>query len=74
MATLLEIRNRLLEKTGKDMFEPHPLYEGITDKILEGSDIGDGHIDYANLLESIIIFCEHRLRDLGFRDVEFEDE
>lgn len=69
MATLLEVRNLLLEKTGKDIFEPHPHLEGILDKIINSTDYGD-ITDYANLLEEIIDFCEDQLRMNGFRDAE----
>jgi len=67
MATLLEIRNRVLEVTGRDIFEPHPHLEGILDKIIDSSEYGD-ITDYANLLENIREFCEEQLTMNGFRD------
>lgn len=74
MATLLEIRNLLLEKTGKDLFVHHARTEEIIEMIIDSCNIGDGHIDYANLLEEVISFCEDQLTYLGFRELEFEDE
>lgn len=69
MATLLEIRNRIMAVSGKDIFEPHPHLEGILDKIVDSTDYGD-ITDYANLLEDIIRFCEEQLSMRGFRDEE----
>lgn len=67
MATLREIRNLLLEKTGEDIFEPHPLYKDITDLILTAGQRSEV-TDYANLLEDIEGFCEEQLAINGFRD------
>jgi len=73
MATLNEIRNHLLEKTGKDIFEPHPHLEDILDKIVDATGYGD-ITDYANLLEEIILFCEEQLTVNGFRDLDINYE
>lgn len=69
MATLMEIRNRILEVSGKDIFEPHPRLEGILNEIVDSVYYGD-IVDYANLLEEIIRFCEEQLTVNGFRDEE----
>jgi len=61
MANLLEIRDMLLEQTGKDIFQPHPHLEGIIDEIIAAADYGD-ITDYANLLEEIKSFCQDQLR------------
>lgn len=65
--TLGEIRQLLIDQGHRDIYQPHPLYQDITTLILNHTHTDD--VEYANLLEDILAFCEDQLESIGFRDI-----